>query len=125
MTDEIRALSVSEIRESERLRLEKCLAEGWGPWKYDPKDHTLEHQRTGYWIALSDVTTSAHMLDWIFQLHGKTWGREDQTVLHLLDAFNDLFHPQATLCSWGKEKGPIKATETIDGLIRFGLGRTL
>jgi hypothetical protein len=80
----------------------------WGHWKLRKSDWTLVHTgrypngyRIGYEIDLEEICTSAVMLDWIFQLIGaKTW-MTVQDGADLIQAFREIFHPQANLCSWG------------------------
>jgi hypothetical protein len=61
-----------------------------------------------YYIDLDRCNTSAAVLDWIFQLWGKTWVRQRPEVLvGLIKIMQDTIRPQATLCSDGKECGPI------------------
>jgi hypothetical protein len=43
------------------------------------------------------------MLDWVFQIQGKGWATLE-VMFDLLRAFNDLFRPQANLCSGGGNK---------------------
>jgi len=44
---------------------------------FDKEERTIEvRNHTGHWlyeIDLERCTTPAQLLDWIFQLHGKTW----------------------------------------------------
>ena len=79
----------------------------WGYWELDTTELTLtfdpsDHGRE-YWIRLDTINTSAQMLDWIFQLSGKTWMTPKDRA-DLLDAFEDILDPQATLCSGGESK---------------------
>lgn len=79
----------------------------WGNWELDTANMLLiyveERRRHGYEIDLKDMTDSAHMLDWIFQLNMKTWvSRKDMG--DLIQALDDLFRPQSTLCGQGKDK---------------------
>ncbi len=78
----------------------------WGKWEFDPSIKVLRHDDAKYYeVDLEDMETSAAMLDWIFQLHGKTWcARHD--IGDLVEALRDLLHPQGTLCSFGTEHGP-------------------
>jgi len=56
-----------------------------------------------YEIDLERVSSCAEMLDWIFQIAGKTWGTP-MNLGHLVRALDDIFHPQETLCSGGAAK---------------------
>lgn len=71
----------------------------WGNWTYHPENLTLEHA-CGREIDLETCSTSAQMLDWIFQIfHSRYMSRED--VYFLLLAFDHLLQPQSCLCSYG------------------------
>jgi len=56
-----------------------------------------------YYIPLTEITDSAHMLDWIFQLRMKSWMTND-IIGDLLSAFEEIFDPQGTLCGSGRDK---------------------
>lgn len=62
---------------------------------------------TAFWgdyeIDLERVRDSAAMLDWIFQIRGKSWATS-RVMRDLIEAFDDLFKPQANLCSNGCNK---------------------
>ena len=77
--------------------------ECWGPWRFDARLLTITHEDTGYEIDLEELTTSARLLDCIFQTRNKTWcSCEDAGAL--LAALQELLDPQANLCSWGVDK---------------------
>jgi hypothetical protein len=86
-------------------------ARRFGEWSYDPADLTLTHAG-GYDIDLERCSTSAEMLDWIFQIASKTWC-SPITLAGLVRAFDELLHPQGYLCSSGVERGPIDVAATI------------
>lgn len=82
--------------------------DGWGPWKFHRHNFTLDYEPSDkhwwYQIDLEDCTTSAKLLDKIFQTSNKNescLSRED--VGHLIHALEDLLHPQGTLCSFGSQ----------------------
>lgn len=75
----------------------------WGQWRFDPAALVLRHEETDYEIDLETCTSSASVLDWIFQIHGKTW-MTDADRGDLLRAMNVILHPQATLCSGGMDR---------------------
>lgn len=77
----------------------------WGPWRFDARRRALDHAN-GYYADLDRCTTSAELADWIFQIAGKLWA-DDATLAGLVRALDALLEPQATLCSFGLEKGPI------------------
>jgi hypothetical protein len=60
----------------------------------------------GYDIDLLTMTSSAQMLDWIFQASPRmTGGLEGSEMLAgLVQALDDIFQPQANLCSGGRSK---------------------
>jgi|SRR6185369_8654607 hypothetical protein len=79
----------------------------WGNWEFDAERLVLVYSQEGrrerYEIDLESMTTSAEMLDLIFQMHIKTWiDRKD--IGDLVQALDDLFHPETTLCSGGASK---------------------
>lgn len=84
---------------------EPPIPDRWGNWVLNRRLLTLTTTDGGYAyeIDLEDITDSAQMLDWIFQIHNKTWNN-GQTVSDLVRAFEDLFSPQANLCSFGKNR---------------------
>jgi hypothetical protein len=93
-----------------RKVLDECMARArrtrWGTWIYHESNFTLEcRDQRGqlYEIDLDRCRTSAEVLDWIFQVHGKTWATP-RIMSDLLDAFHDLLDPQACLCSFGESK---------------------
>lgn len=67
----------------------------WGPWFYDYKNHTLnvskeyEGHLFHYDIDLSRCNNSAELLDWIFQISGKTWADAD-VIYYLISALDDI-----------------------------------
>jgi len=77
----------------------------WVNWIYHPSNLTLEcRDECGFFIYEIDLErcrTSAEVLDWIFQVQGKTWATAE-IVNNLLEALDDLLNPQGTLCSFGK-----------------------
>jgi len=76
-------------------------------WIYDPERLTLTGTRGMYSIPLEQLTTSAQMLNAIFQVQGKPWCDPTMAGM-LLAALQELLMPQHYLCSWGDERGPIK-----------------
>lgn len=79
----------------------------FGPWRYDADALTLaiyEGERLGYEIDLERMQTSAAMLDWIFQVRGKSWCAPD-VMASLLEALDEIFDPQSGMCRGGVERG--------------------
>ena len=77
----------------------------WGNWELDAERLLLVYRGAGlhkYEIPIREMNSSAEMLDWIFQLNSKTWiTRKD--IGDLVEALDDLFRPQANLCSGGQD----------------------
>lgn len=86
----------------------------WGSWTLDTKRLCLVFEAEPVWreaepsryraylghyeIDLERIGSSATVLDWIFQIRGKTWATP--TVLRdLINALHDILDPQANLCS--------------------------
>ena len=79
-------------------------ARQWGGWRLQTSNWVLIYEETRnqrrvpiYEIDLERCTTSAALLDWIFQINGKGWG--PKAMADLIDAFDDIFYPQKNLCS--------------------------
>jgi len=77
----------------------------WGPWRFDAKRLVLQfiadNGAEWYEIDLEEMTSSAQMLDAIFQQAGKVWCKEPENLGHLIQALHDLLYPQQNLCSFG------------------------
>jgi hypothetical protein len=80
----------------------------WGVWRLERANLTLVHSGEGrsYEVDLEAMNTTGQMLDWIFQVSGKSWATR-QDVGELVQALDDIFHPQQNLCPGG-------ATRKID-----------
>ena len=87
----------------------------WGYWIFRSTTLVLELQtERGGWayeVDLQRINSTAEMLDWIFQLNHKNrcddsiYGNENHDLIgDLIQAFDDIFEPQANCCSWGNEK---------------------
>ncbi|GAA1871877.1 hypothetical protein GCM10009813_35210 [Brevibacterium marinum] len=74
----------------------------WGNWSLHIKDGYLEHTK-GYEVELDTCRTSAKMLDWLFQIRGKSWATSED-LAELLNAFDEIIDPQTNLCSHGTSK---------------------
>jgi hypothetical protein len=57
----------------------------WGRWKFNKKNLTLTHGHIRYEIGLEGCITSAKVLDWVLQLHGKIW-MNDEDCRNLIEA---------------------------------------
>jgi hypothetical protein len=86
----------------------------WGSWKFDAHRLVLEYEPFSYEVDLERLTSAARALDVIFQLSGKTWIKRND-IGDLIEAMDDLLHPQATLCSWGAAK-VLDATKHLEEL---------
>lgn len=80
----------------------------WGPWRYKKETLVLEYvPRDRHWwyeVDLERCKTSAQVLDWIFQVSNKHRSRVSaEDIGYLIDALQDLLHPQANLCSFGQD----------------------
>lgn len=79
---------------------------GWGSWSFNSEDLTLEYVRDGlpaYSVQLRKITSSACMLDVIFDLKNRPWGN-NEVMGDLISAFQDLFDPRVTLCGGGQDR---------------------
>src|SRR6266404_8964624 len=70
----------------------------WGNWLFKPNNLTLTHSVEGYEIDFEEIHSSAAILDWIFQIHGKPWA-DARTMYDLVQAFDDILAPQVNYCS--------------------------
>ena len=88
-----------------------------GNWRFDSRRFVINHRTDpGGDIDVEEMTTSAQTLDWIFHLAGKVWvSRED--VGDLVELLRQTVDPQATLCSWGRERGPRKWRTDVPGVL--------
>ena len=86
----------------------------WGGWYFGKKHLTLDlletphgaytHEDPFYQIDL-EISSSAEMLDWIFQVNGKVSKMYGFTVCQdLINAFEEIFRPQKNCCSMGINK---------------------
>ena|SRR3569833_3056975 len=84
---------------------ETAFSPSWRHWAVDPGTLTLVLQVAGaprHSISLRGITSSACMLDAIFELREKDWVT-DSILADLILAFQDLFDPRMTLCEGGKD----------------------
>jgi hypothetical protein len=94
----------------------------WGGWRFIEDARVLElHDSAGrlvHEVNLDRCRTSAEVCDWVFQIVGKSWVT-DAIIAGLVRALDELLQPQATLCSFGKERGPINVPATLQGVAQF------
>ena len=92
-------LSVGEfIRSADEEHSKRVATLRWGDWVYDKELMTLTNLKHDYEIDLEEVSDSAAILDWIFQVFNKEWN-DPIAVYHLLEALEDLLNPQSNYCS--------------------------
>ncbi len=60
----------------------------------------FKSRRRVYEFDLERCTSSAEILDWIFQFAGKDWG-SGEDMADLIRAIRDTLNPQRNFCSWG------------------------
>jgi hypothetical protein len=111
----------------ERLHKEKIKKNKWGRWKYNPATHCLEIVKHvgghifSYEVDLNRCNTGAKLLDWIYQVQGKSDISPDD-VADLIYAVDDILDVvQSKLCSMGKNLNfdvNKYLTENVDPLFR-------
>ncbi len=77
---------------------------GW--WSFDASTLRLVLEGAGlphYAIELRRITSSACMLDVIFEVKRHVWATTE-VIAGLITAFQDLFDPQVTLCADGRDR---------------------
>jgi len=109
-----RAYSLGELHtKAVRRKAELRRKTKWGRWTLDRSEltltHTHDHHR--YEVDLAECTSSAGVLDWIFQLHEKTW-MTPKDMRDLIEALSYIVDPQKTLCSFGHESATGKTAVT-------------
>ena len=107
-----RTRSIREILATPPRKLQH--GQRWGGWRLNARNLTLEFWEEGrggwsYYIDLEMVSDAASLLDWIFQFRGRG---TPQVMSDLLDAINEIFRPQAHLCSFGVNK-TLRPTEFL------------
>ena len=76
-------------------------ATNWGVWSFDASRLALVLELAGspkHSIDLRHMTSSACLLDSIFEVHEKEWANKE-IVGDLIAAFQDLFDPRVSVCS--------------------------
>lgn len=90
----------------------------WGQWSFNPAALTLDLVRDGlpaHSIQLRKITSSACMLDAIFDLKNRSWA-DNEVVGDLITALQDLFDPRVNLCGGGRDRN-------LDPLMHFETNR--
>ena len=98
----IRKLSELVV-EAERRHHEKVETPIWGEWVLNKETMALVHAPTDYYVDLEEITSSAQILDWIFQIRLKQWATP-KVITDLLEAFKTILDPQSNYCSMGKDR---------------------
>jgi hypothetical protein len=98
----IRKLSDIAV-EAAKLHREKVKTPTWGEWILNKDTMALVHAPTDYYVDLEEITSSAQILDWIFQIRQKQWANP-KVMADLLEAFKTILDPQANYCSMGKDR---------------------
>jgi len=77
----------------------------WGNWKYNGRILSLEYDKTpSYDIDLEKCTSGSEVLDWIFQVQGKSW-MVVEDVGNLVAALAAIFPgAQGLFCPFGNNK---------------------
>ena len=97
-TDQSGFHSVIEILD--RL-LSKPLPENWGKWKLDRDRRVIYYDgRHDFWFSLGQMNNSAEVLDWIVELHEKSWATPED-IGNLVAALDDIFDLQNNICGCG------------------------
>jgi hypothetical protein len=92
-------MSIEEIDLSKPIPPRWRGSHRWGGWSLHG-DHLFYGD---YCFELDDTGSSASVLDMIMQIAMKKWAT-DECLAGLVHALDDIFHPQATLCSCGADK---------------------
>jgi hypothetical protein len=74
----------------------------WGNWTYLPSTRQLRYANR-YHIELLECTTSAALLDRIFQVSKKVW-LTTQDRSDMIEALDYLLDPQGTVCGMGFDR---------------------
>ncbi len=104
----------------------------WGRWRLNERNVSLEYwddeRGNIYYIDFETCRTSAGILDWVFQVHKKTF-IDDRDRADLIHALDDILDPQANYCSWGESKSadPVALVRSCRGSLAWKerLGRLL
>ncbi len=83
--------------------LSKKILPVWGEWEFNEDNLTLYCKKHDYEIDLERLTKSSEILDWVFQIHSKSWCTPE-LMWNFLIAISDLLCPQKNFCSGGSNK---------------------
>lgn len=86
-------------------------------WYFDSEHLVLDFYLDGtlrYQMDLEGCSTCAELLDWVFQIAQKAEGFVSNEHLgQYVRLLNEVLDPQATLCGWGKDRGPIDVKAVV------------
>jgi hypothetical protein len=83
--------------------LSKPIPEQWGKWKLDKDRRAIVYDGShDCWFPLAQMNNSTEILDWIVQLHEKSWATPED-IGNLVVALDDIFDLQNNLCGCGME----------------------
>jgi hypothetical protein len=90
----------------------------WGNWTLKPDTYELDYKADdgpGYDVPLDEITSSAAALDWVYQMHTKTW-MTPRGIHDMLTAIDDVIGGQGNLCSGGSDHR-VNAKALVDGYV--------
>lgn len=90
----------------------------WGHWTLKPDTYELVYEvddGSVYEVPLDEITSSAAALDWVYQLHAKTW-MTPRGIHDLLTAIDDVIGGQGSLCSGGTDHR-VNAKALVDAYV--------
>lgn len=88
-----------------------------GQWKFNTRSLELSFQ-DDYFVDLEQMTDSAKILDWIFQVRSKSWATSE-VLTGFIDALQTLLHPQESFCSFGSNK----IIKSVRDIIEFNIAK--
>jgi len=79
----------------------KPLPERWGNWKLDRARRAIYYDGPhDFWFPLAQVNNSTEVLDWVVQLHERSWTTPED-IGNLVAALDDIFDLQNNMCGCG------------------------
>lgn len=94
------------------IRMEPRRARLGNVWIYDPQWLTLTYPPAYYEINLETCFSNAKILNWICQIWKKSWCTAE-VIADFIEQINVLIDPQATICSSGRECGPLDVKKLL------------
>jgi hypothetical protein len=105
-----------------RLDTGASALKGLKHWLVDLGDLTATAIAQDYEVDLEEMTTSAATLDWIMQITEKTWATPS-LIAEFIEIVREVIDPQATLCGFGIERGPIDVKALVQRRAKPGARR--